>query len=118
MGLWWAYPFALLVVSQCLRPVVIIANRPFIHLGDLSFSLYLLHPPIIFFAKPIYEWLYATAGSPGLGYGLSVFATLVMLYPLAWLAFHLVEKPGIRWGERIIARRRLRMAVSEVYAKV
>ncbi|MGB7270732.1 MAG: acyltransferase [Albidovulum sp.] len=118
MGLWWAYPFALLVVSQCLRPLAIIANRPFIHLGDLSFSLYLLHPPIIYFAKPIYEWLYATAGSPGLGYGLSVLATLVMLYPLAWLTFHLIEKPGIRLGERIIARRRLRMAVSEVYAKV
>ena len=98
----------LLVVSQVLRPVAPITNRVFIHLGDLSFSLYLLHPPIIYFAKPLYEWIYAWSDSAGAGYGLSVLATMAMLYPAAMLAFHLIERPGIRQGERLIRRRRER----------
>lgn len=109
-----ALPFMLLVVSQVLRPIGLVTNRVFIHLGDLSFSLYLLHPPIIYFAKPIYVWLYDKAGGPGLGYGLSIVATLCMLYPAAQIAHRLVERPGIRYGEAWIKRRRARDAAGAI----
>jgi peptidoglycan/LPS O-acetylase OafA/YrhL len=100
-----AWPFMFLVVSQCLRPVWLITNRFFTHMGDLSFSLYLLHPPLVYFAEPIYGWLYDKAGGPGAGYVLSVLLTLVLLYPLARIAYRMIERPGIAWGERMIERR-------------
>lgn len=108
-------PFMFLVISQVLGPVGLITNRVFVHLGDLSFSLYLLHAPIIYFSKPVYEWIFAQAGQ-WIGFALCVAFTFAVLYPAAQIAYRLIERPGIRYREAWITRRRARDVTLPVMA--
>lgn len=101
----WASVFGLVVISQALRPLYLITNRLFVHLGDLSFSIYLCHPPVVYFLKPIYAAIYASA--PGKWSALFVCAamTFSIVYIVSLITFRFVERPGIALGEHIILRR-------------
>jgi peptidoglycan/LPS O-acetylase OafA/YrhL len=65
----------------------VFANRPLVLCGECSFSIYLLHMPVIYvfhkyFAQPQPLWL------------LAPFITLVL--GLSWLNYRLIERPGAR----------------------
>lgn len=103
-SLLWGGVFALLVTSQCLRPIFPITNQFASYLGNLSFGVYLCHPPLVYALKPIYLALYK--GLPqSLAFCLSVTITLAVLVPIAALANRFIEKPGIRFGEWLIAKK-------------
>lgn len=97
----WGFPFALLVVSQCLAPITVITNSLFSYMGKLSFSLYLCHPPLVYALKPVYLYIYRIQ-SDGFAFAISASLTLAILIPLARLVNILIEEPGIRLGEKII----------------
>jgi len=44
----WAISFGVLVLSQVVCPNILITNRVTVFLGELSFSLYLVHPMLIY----------------------------------------------------------------------
>lgn len=61
----------------------LLGNRPMIHIGALSYSLYLWHWPLILVAQATYgELTWALRG-----------AVVAASYVLAWLTFRLVENP-------------------------
>lgn len=101
----WGGFFALLMVSQCLRPIPIIANRVFAHLGNLSFGLYLCHPPLIYVLKPVYLAIYARGMGSGISFALCVGLTIMLIIPIAKLVNMLIEQPGINLGELLIKRK-------------
>jgi peptidoglycan/LPS O-acetylase OafA/YrhL len=112
-ALLWAPVFAGLVLSQCIHPTTVVTNRLMSHLGMLSFSLYLCHPPIIYFLYPIFLGIYDLVAVDEAALLVCVILTLALLYPTARVAFVLVERPGIQLGERIIRRRLFRDNVVE-----
>ena len=101
----WSPVFALLVVSQCLRPVSLLSNRPLAFLGRLSFGLYLWHPPLVYKMKGLYDYIDGTGLPPDQAFALCAVATLAILIPIAGLANVLIETPGVQAGEWWIRRR-------------
>lgn len=75
-------------------PAKILSQRYLVHIGLLSYPLYLWHYPLIVFSK-------------SLGYDLknllSLFCLLALIYFLSYLTFHFVEKP-IRFNIRLSNR--------------
>jgi peptidoglycan/LPS O-acetylase OafA/YrhL len=63
------------------------ANRLMVLCGECSFSIYLLHMPVIYLVRKIHP-------EPFSLFILLPFAVLVLLF--SWLNYRLVEKPGAR----------------------
>lgn len=104
----WGGFFALLIVSQCLKPIPIIANRLFAYLGNLSFGLYLCHPPLIYILKPVYLAIYGHGMGSGVSFALCVGLTISLIIPIAKLVNMLIEQPGINLGESLIKKKAAR----------
>jgi peptidoglycan/LPS O-acetylase OafA/YrhL len=92
---------ALLVFAR--QRVAVLASRALVFLGDVSYSLYLLHYVVLCtLAK-----LFTLAGldvAPIPRCLLLAAATCLLTVPLAWLSFTYVEKPGVRLGKIVLAR--------------
>jgi len=61
-----------------------------------SYGIYLLHPPVLWFA-------FRTCGALPLVVRIAVFLAGIVIVPM--LAFHAVESPGIRFGQRLTSLR-------------
>lgn len=83
----------------------LLASRPLVSLGDISFSLYLIHFPIMVALTTV------GAGMLGLSvfasWPLSAVALMVATVPcsifLAYFSYHWVELPGIRLGNWVLS---------------
>ncbi|HEX9816711.1 MAG TPA: acyltransferase family protein, partial [Candidatus Thermoplasmatota archaeon] len=73
----------------------ILESAPAIHLGKISFSLYLVHFPIMHALPTFAPWTlsYGTTGF--------VLATFVASWPAAVLLYGLVEAPSLAWKSRL-----------------
>lgn len=98
----WAIAFGLLVTSQALRPNKIIVNRVMLFLGAISFSLYLVHPLVIY-ASPVIPKIEALSVEPVIKALLAWAYAFTAVVPLAWLTYKLIEVPGQALGKRIVA---------------
>lgn len=80
----------------------LLAKPAFYFLGEISFSIYLIHDP----CRPLaLEWLRSIHPAPlstipALGFAL---ASSLLIIPLAWLAYLTVERPGRRFVRGIAA---------------
>ncbi|MGD0167508.1 MAG: acyltransferase family protein [Gaiellaceae bacterium] len=81
--------------------------RPLVWLGDISFSLYLWHWPLIVFAKALYPY-HPT--------GTALVAAAVSFLP-AWLSYRYVENP-IRFSSRLSSRSPLARRAAAALAAV
>ena len=108
----WALAFGALIISQTLAPIGIVTNRFTVFLGELSFSLYLWHPMIIYNLAPVYELIYKEIAEPYLAFPLCFLVTVVLLISVAAVSHRLIEVPGIAIGERLIRRIRANAAAS------
>ena len=116
-GLWkgdlilWGVGFAGLALWQSTQPSSWSANRIFEHLGERSYSIYLLHPiVIVLLGSPIRE-LYVMLGEYLGAYAYFVCAALVLvpLLVLAEISYRIVEVPGIKYGQKINRKIRAKM---------
>jgi peptidoglycan/LPS O-acetylase OafA/YrhL len=92
---------ALLVHGR--QRVALLAARPLVFLGDISYSVYLLHYVVLCtLAKA-----FAAAGlalPPIPAAGLLAAATVLVTLPLAALSFRWIEQPGVQAGKAVLAR--------------
>jgi peptidoglycan/LPS O-acetylase OafA/YrhL len=98
--------FAIVVFFTTYAPSKVISNRATRFLGDLSYGIYLIHPPVIvLIVKPLLPELRVVAASDdGLLFILCSAATLAVTIILAWVAHLTIEKPGIALGNRLAAK--------------
>lgn len=95
--------FGLLCLWQRARPVKLIANRVFEFLGERSYSVYLLHPVVLFYMKTELVML-ADGLRPAIGdsvYFVCALVVLMVVIPCAELTYRFIEIPGIRFGKKL-----------------
>jgi peptidoglycan/LPS O-acetylase OafA/YrhL len=73
-----------------------------VRLGDLSYTLYLMHFPIFVLAWVLINELFPVAFSHGLLYGIAqLIAVSLLLIPFVMFGYHQLELRGIAMGERV-----------------
>jgi peptidoglycan/LPS O-acetylase OafA/YrhL len=91
---------ALLVGCGLWRPRLL-ERGPLRFYGKISYSLYLLHPLVLFHASPIFRAIFVYLSGTA-----AYFACLAVAYAivtaLAYLTYRLVEAPGIRAGAKVL----------------
>lgn len=108
-----------LEIPACVLLVYLVAQRRFAgvsklldtagvrFLGRISFSLYLLHYPVLQFVTiKLAQWGYSPAQAISIGertlmFGVKAGLVLGLSVPLAWLSYRYVERPGIDLGRRL-----------------
>ncbi len=100
----WVLPIMALLFSACtIRPSQGWL-RPFARLGEWSFSLYLLHPVVLYF---VFEYLkgHPASGPPAPREFLLYFLfSLAVLIALSAVSFRWIEKPAMDFGRRLARR--------------
>ena len=94
----WATAFSLLILSQTLEYNKIVSNKLMLFLGQISFSLYLIHPLIIY-ASGVSLYIEPMAINQHYKGILSWVVAFATNIPLAWITFKLVERPGQKLGK-------------------
>jgi peptidoglycan/LPS O-acetylase OafA/YrhL len=103
-----AFGFGALCIWQSVSPSWIIANGMFESIGERSFSIYLLHPVIIYYSKSYLIGIYETI-QPYLGtstFFVCAALTIAIVFMFAEFTYRLIELPGIDLGRRLITQRR------------
>jgi peptidoglycan/LPS O-acetylase OafA/YrhL len=102
----WASGFAALCIWQSRNPSRWIASKFLEYTGERSYSVYLLHGPIILYLKDYirngYVMLHDFIGA--YAFFLCAAAVLLLIMAAAEITYRLVEVPGIRLGRRIIGK--------------
>jgi peptidoglycan/LPS O-acetylase OafA/YrhL len=99
----WGIPFGMLCIAMALHPSRLISNPLTRYLGKVSFSLYLIHPTVLYkLGKAgFYQWIYDfMPRHPGCAYFVCLVISLVIITALATFAFRWIEQPGMAWGKR------------------
>jgi peptidoglycan/LPS O-acetylase OafA/YrhL len=96
----WGLAFFLLLLSQVFAPIWIISNPATLFLGRISYSIYLIHPLLIF-ATPVAPWV-ANSTLPWqlkmLAIGSIALASSILS---GWVLYWSIEKPGQEFGRKI-----------------
>jgi peptidoglycan/LPS O-acetylase OafA/YrhL len=94
----WCGVLAALVLAAAVEPPRFLSSAAMRKVGQASFSLYLLHVPVILWLErhgvygKLADWLGPAS------YPVACVLTLAAVLPLALLAYRLIERPGMRLG--------------------
>jgi peptidoglycan/LPS O-acetylase OafA/YrhL len=94
--------FFLFALGCSVYPSRLVVNRWLVSLGLISYSLYLLHPPIIALFFSLYSRIYELTLPASISYMFCLTITLAILIPASVLTFKWIEKPGMDFGKSII----------------
>jgi peptidoglycan/LPS O-acetylase OafA/YrhL len=116
----WAVGFGALCIWQSTKPSFWCANKLFEYAGERSYSIYLLHPIIIFFSKShivkFYNWLAPYVGE----YAFFICGIIVLgiLLTVAEITYRTIEVPGIKLGRNFVKRLRLPSTTPPSYREI
>lgn len=92
---------AALVLSQLYLPMRLITNKPMVNLGELSYSIYLLHPWVIVVLRPVYRTI-SNSLSPLPSYLACYLLTVITVLPMALITYNFVEIKGMALGRKLV----------------
>jgi len=95
--------FASLLVGLGLWHCQLFVNRVSRFYGLISYSAYLLHPPIIYAMIPLFRMVYASSISRILAYLICSALALAVITPVSMLVYLTIERPAIRLGRKLLA---------------
>lgn len=103
-GLYWqAVIFSLLAIGAALGAARGFFSIPALRwVGKNSYSIYLVHPLIIVALQPLYSVVATKTGSGPLTFLICSFITLCCVFIISEICWHLIEKPSIDAGSRLI----------------
>ncbi|WP_095091396.1 acyltransferase family protein [Mesorhizobium sophorae] len=105
-AIYWQGPmFFCLLVGLYLFPIKPLVNAATRWLGDISYSVYLVHGPIIAALFPLFGRLRHSGLSELQAYALALAISLLCIVPVATLTFHAWENWTNEWGKRFASRR-------------
>ena len=105
----WGFGLSVLCAWQANRPSRVIASGVLQYFGERSYSIYLMHPVIIFALKSYLLKIY-TLCFPAIGaysYFICSSILIVSILPCVEITYRLIEVPGINLGRRLIASKRI-----------
>lgn len=106
--LWRWYPYGLayvlLACGLAIFPVKALVNRLTVFYGKVSYSLYLNHPTVVFLLSPVYRRIYWLPLGALPAFLLCYAVTLVVLTPISYMSYQLIERPGNRAGRWLIKK--------------
>lgn len=102
----WAIVFGLLLLSACYARNSVLESFPLRHLGQLSFSIYLLHPMVMItlIKLEFSAHIVALTGGGMIGFLCAALIVISLVWGLSTLSFRFVEKPGIEFGQNLLRR--------------
>ena len=103
---WEAVVYAGLLIGLGSWPAWPVVSRATSFCGRISYSLYLLHVPVMTAMSPIYVRMKEGSMPPGIKLLVCFLLTLGALLPLATLSYATVEVPGMELGKLLLARRK------------
>ena len=101
----WSTPLSLLCIWQAVQPSRLLASFPMQWIGERSFSVYLLHPFIVYqlWKAGVYEQIYSVFHLFGSwAYVLCVATTISVVLLASAITYSLVERPGQKLGNALI----------------
>ena len=112
---WDAIIYGGLLLGLGILPSSIFVNSATLFCGRMSYSIYLIHPVVIYHLAPVYRRIYATDLPLSARFLISIVMTLGIVLPLAWASYRLIELPGMRLGKLVLAwRARARLRIRPV----
>jgi peptidoglycan/LPS O-acetylase OafA/YrhL len=100
-GYWQAIIYGILLLGLSIFPIGVMVNRLTYFYGEISYSLYLNHPTLVFALIPTYRFIYNLPIPLTIKYGVCFLITLGLLTAFSYITFHLIEKPGMRLGSNL-----------------
>jgi peptidoglycan/LPS O-acetylase OafA/YrhL len=99
----WALILGTLILSVCMVSVTPLEHPMLRRCGELSFSLYLLHPMLMVTLNKLQlvGWLSARFANEWLVFTSASLITISLLWGLSNITYRLVEVPGIALGRRL-----------------
>jgi len=104
--------WALLIVGAGLYRWPFI-NPVMAFLGRISYSIYLLHGPIIISMGGVFLAIYGWGAPTLLSFLMCVALALAVIVPISWLSFVLIETPGNRLGSYLVTKLRAQFRTIE-----
>jgi len=101
---WQGVVYALAVCGLCLWPWRMLVNRLTTYLGKISYSVYLLHPTIVYAMGPLYQRIYQVVPTASLALLVCFSLTLFVVGVAAAVTYRLIEEPFIGLGRRLYTR--------------
>lgn len=96
--------YGLMFAGLAQYPWPLLVNRGTAFLGKISYSLYLMHPPVVLLLVPVYRWVYSIQQPVTASFLTCVLMTYLVMLPLAWAGYRFIELPGIRLGKALEER--------------
>jgi peptidoglycan/LPS O-acetylase OafA/YrhL len=103
---WQPVIFSIFILGFAFYPISIFINKSTQFIGKISYSIYLSHPTLIFLMKPVYERIYDWPINLTIRYILCVGITFVILVPISFMTYKLIEVPGGKLGKKILDKRK------------
>jgi peptidoglycan/LPS O-acetylase OafA/YrhL len=94
---WQGLACGMILLAFAIRPFTI-ANPVTAFVGRISYSMYLLHGLLIVLLRHAFLAPYRWGLPPALAFPVDVLMALVVIVPVSWVAYALVEVPGNRLG--------------------
>jgi peptidoglycan/LPS O-acetylase OafA/YrhL len=91
---------AALCLWQAVSPSRVFSNRFVVFWGERSFSMYLLHGPILLYCGPMFIRIVAHTGNV-IGFPLCTALSLSLVLAASWVTYRLIEAPGILLGKTL-----------------
>jgi peptidoglycan/LPS O-acetylase OafA/YrhL len=100
---WQPIIYSALLLGLAILPTRIFVNRLSLLAGKASYSIYLLHPPTIYFLIPVYRRVYGLGGPTSASFLLCFGVTLGVVLPASLVTYRWIEAPGMKLGKRLLA---------------
>jgi peptidoglycan/LPS O-acetylase OafA/YrhL len=102
---WQAVIYSCLLLGVAIYPLPLLVNTATVYLGQISYSVYLLHPLVVLALRPLYTFIYSLPSSLPITVKFLACAatTLTVVIAIASVTYRLIEEPGMRLGKRLLA---------------
>ena len=83
----------------------LLANKAYVFLGHISYSIYLNHWVVLWVASNFVVWLWPDAKmNPNVFWTVLTVLTMTITIPLSWASYRWIELPGMSIGKTLAAR--------------
>lgn len=99
----WSLVFLTLILAVVISRSAILKSSLFINAGKVSYSMYLLHPILMFICIQILGQDYFEKNMPNMsmtGFILSSIATITIVFAASNVSFNFIEKPFMNYSKR------------------